>query len=88
MSVRLPVPPERRARERREGRWLDRFADSYVSAAASQTPATLAVIDGPHRLSYGDVDRRIAAAAASLQDLGVLPGEAVSWVAQPKRASA
>ena len=79
MSVRLPVPPERRARERRDGRWLDRFADSYVSAAASQTPATLAVIDGPHRLSYGDVDRRIAAAAASLQDLGVLPGEAVSW---------
>jgi cyclohexanecarboxylate-CoA ligase len=80
MSVRLPaVPASRRELERHGQRWLERFVDDYLSAAAAQTPDTPAVIDGPHCLSYAKADRRIAATAASLQDLGVTPGEVVSW---------
>ncbi len=79
MSVHLPIPHDRRARERREGRWLDRFIDSYASAVAHRTPSAPAVIDGSCCLTYGDADRRIAATAASLQDLDVLRGEVVSW---------
>jgi cyclohexanecarboxylate-CoA ligase len=73
------VPPERAARERQDGRWLDRFVDGYASEAARLTPSAPAVVDGPVCLSYADADRRICATAASLQDLGVARGEAVSW---------
>jgi cyclohexanecarboxylate-CoA ligase len=79
MSVQLRVPPERGVRERQDGRWLDRFVDGYASEAARLTPSAPAVIDGPVCLSYADADRRICATAASLQDLGVARGEAVSW---------
>jgi cyclohexanecarboxylate-CoA ligase len=79
MSVLLRVPPGRGARERQAGRWLDRFIDGYASEAARQTPAAPVVIDGPTCLTYADADRRIAATAASLQDLGVARREVVSW---------
>ena len=79
MSVEVPVSAERARREREEGRWLDRLVDGYASEAARLTPSAPAVIDGPVCLSYEDADRRICATAASLLDLGVARGEAVSW---------
>jgi cyclohexanecarboxylate-CoA ligase len=79
MSVALRVPPGRGARERQAGRWLDRFVDGYASGAARRTPGAPAVIDAAACLSYADADRRIAATAASLQDLGVARAEVVSW---------
>jgi len=79
MTVELRVPPGRAARERRDGRWLDRFVDGYVSEAARLTPAAPAVIDGPACLTYAEADRQIGATAASLQDLGVGRAEVVSW---------
>jgi cyclohexanecarboxylate-CoA ligase len=79
VSIRLRVPRDRGERERREGRWLDRFVDGYVSGAARRTPGAPAVIDAAACLTYADADRRIAATAASLQDLGVAQAEVVSW---------
>ena len=79
MSVALRVPPGRGARERHAGRWLDRFVDGYASDAARRTPGAPAVIDAAACLTYADADRRIAATAASLQDLGVARAEVVSW---------
>lgn len=80
MTIRLPaVPASRQELERHGQRWLDRFIDGYLAAAAAQAPDAPAVIDGPHCLSYGEAARRTAATAASLQDLGVQPGDVVSW---------
>jgi non-ribosomal peptide synthetase component E (peptide arylation enzyme) len=79
VTVALRVPRERGARERRDGRWLDRFIDGYASEAARLTPSALAVADGPSALTYADADRRVSATAASLQDMGVARGEVVSW---------
>jgi len=79
VSIRLRVPRDRGERERQAGQWLDRFVDGYASDAARLAPSAPAVIDGLECLTYADADRRIAAVAASLQDLGVARAEVVSW---------
>lgn len=79
MSVLVTVPPDRGAQERQRGGWLDRFVDSYASDVARRRPGTPAVIDGSSFLTYGEVDRRVTATAASMQNLGVDCGEVVSW---------
>jgi cyclohexanecarboxylate-CoA ligase len=79
MTVQLGVPEARGVRERQGGWWLDRFLDSYLPDVARRRPGAPAVVDGPVCLTYGDADRRITATAASLQDLGVVRGEVVSW---------
>jgi cyclohexanecarboxylate-CoA ligase len=79
VTVKLRVPRDRGERERREGRWLDRFVDGYVAEAARLAPSAPAVIDAAACLTYADAHRQIAATAASLQDLGVGRAEVVSW---------
>jgi cyclohexanecarboxylate-CoA ligase len=79
VSIALRVPPDKGERERRDGRWLDRFVDGYVGEVARRMPEAPAVIDAAACLTYADADRRIAATAASLQDLGVARAEVVSW---------
>ncbi|MFC5753241.1 AMP-binding protein [Actinomadura rugatobispora] len=73
------VPPGRREREVAAGRWRDRMIDGYVAEAAERRPDAPAVIDGDVTLTYAELERRVRATAASLQDLGVVRGEAVSW---------
>jgi cyclohexanecarboxylate-CoA ligase len=53
--------------------------DGYLADAAGERPDALAVVDGDVSLTYGEADRRVAATAASLQDIGVVHGEVVSW---------
>jgi cyclohexanecarboxylate-CoA ligase len=79
MSVSLQVPLDRRSRERAAGCWLDRFIDGYVSDAARRKPSAPMIIDGTACFTYSEVERCISATAASLQELGVGRGEAVSW---------
>jgi cyclohexanecarboxylate-CoA ligase len=65
--------------ERHAGYWLDRYVDSYLPEAATVQPSRLAVVDGAARLSYGELNRAVAAVTASLQRLGVRHGDVVSW---------
>jgi cyclohexanecarboxylate-CoA ligase len=78
-TVPVRVPPERRERERAAGRWRDRMIDGHVADAAERRPDAPAVVDGDVTLTYAGLERRVRAAAASLQDLGVVRGEVVSW---------
>lgn len=46
-------------------------------ATAAQMPAKTAVVCGDERVPYGELQRRVHALAAQLQDAGVAPGERV-----------
>lgn len=75
----MTMPPGRRNEHRRAGHWQDRFVDEYVAAAATRRPDAVAVVDGETVLTYGELDRAVRAVSSGLADLGVRPGEVVSW---------
>jgi cyclohexanecarboxylate-CoA ligase len=63
----------------RQGLWRGHFVDGYLSEAAACTPERVAVTDGMHTVSYVQLARMVDSLAAALIDLGVGPGEVVSW---------
>ena len=77
--IRIGIPAGRRDRARLAGHWQDRLVDSCVGAAAAERPEAVAVVDGAVTLTYGNLERSVRAAAASLAALGVGRGEVVSW---------
>jgi cyclohexanecarboxylate-CoA ligase len=77
--IRIAIPAGRRDAARLAGHWQDRLVDACVAAAAAERPAAVAVVDGAVTLTYGDLERSVRAAAASLAALGVGRGEVVSW---------
>jgi len=77
--IRIGIPAGRRDRARLAGPWQDRLVDSCVGAAAAERPEAVAVVDGAVTLTYGNLERSVRAAAASLAALGVGRGEVVSW---------
>ena len=50
----------------------------HLSGVAAATPDALAVVDGDVRLTYGELDERVARMAAALVAMGVGPGEVVA----------
>jgi acyl-CoA synthetase (AMP-forming)/AMP-acid ligase II len=49
--------------------------------AVLKTPEVLAVIDGDHRLTYKELQRRVEQITSSMRDLGVRPGASVAiWM--------
>jgi cyclohexanecarboxylate-CoA ligase len=77
--IRIEIPAGRRDRARLAGHWQDRLVDACVAAAAAEGPEAVAVVDGAATLTYGNLERSVRAAAASLAALGVGRGEVVSW---------
>jgi cyclohexanecarboxylate-CoA ligase len=77
--IQIGIPVGRRDRARLAGHWQDRLVDAYVAAAAAERPEAVAVVDGKATLTYGNLERSVRAAAASLAALGVGRGEVVSW---------
>jgi cyclohexanecarboxylate-CoA ligase len=77
--IHIAVPAGRRDRARLAGYWRDVLIDAHVAAAARDFPDAVAVIDGPARITYRDLEESVRAVAAGLAGLGVGAGEAVSW---------
>lgn len=75
--IRIAVPDG--ARYRAQGHWQDTYVDRHVTVAASRWPGRVAVVDGDTSLTYAELDRAVDAMGAGLRDLGVGPGEVVSW---------
>jgi cyclohexanecarboxylate-CoA ligase len=69
---------------REAGFWLDRTIDDYLFEAIRRTPDKSALVGyradraGPVRLSYRDLDDKVALAAAALRGLGVERGDVVA----------
>ncbi|MFI6447189.1 amino acid adenylation domain-containing protein [Kitasatospora sp. NPDC050543] len=53
---------------------------AVLDPAAAQDPARLAVVAGTERLTFGDLDRRVAALVERLSAAGVTPGQPVAAV--------
>jgi cyclohexanecarboxylate-CoA ligase len=71
-----PAPPDVRARWRAEGVWTDEtLLDRLARADGSQ----LALVDGPRRLTVGDLRARSDRYAAALWSRGVRPGSVVCF---------
>ncbi|HEY3881791.1 MAG TPA: AMP-binding protein [Trebonia sp.] len=77
--TRIAVPAGGGDRTRLAGYWRDVLIDAHVAAAAREFPEAVAVIEGPARITYRDLEESVRAVAAGLAGLGVGPGEAVSW---------
>lgn len=85
MSLRLgqggvpPLDPQRVEEYRAAGYWTGRtLVDEFQDAVAERSPHDVAIVQGSTRVSWGDLDQQVAAAATSLIDLGVKKGDVVS----------
>lgn len=55
-----------------------RTVSEVLEARAAEAPDRVYLIDGDRRLTYGQVDQQAAALAASLQELGIEPGDRIA----------
>jgi cyclohexanecarboxylate-CoA ligase len=76
-SARLT--PQLVAQYTRPGLWEDRLVDGYVADAAAKDPNGVAVVDRGRTWTFAEIEQMVQRAAAALWNLGVRPGEAVSW---------
>ena len=76
MTPRHPAPPEVQAEWRALGAWT---GETLLDRLAAVDPTTLAVVDGPTRLTVGDLREQSASVAAGLWDVGVRPGDVIAW---------
>ncbi len=68
---------EAAARYRANGWWTGRALGTLLDDAAAVSPAAVALVDGPHRLTFADVHERAVRLAAGLHGIGVGPGDVV-----------
>lgn len=61
------------------GLWEDHLVDAYVAEAARRFPDSPAVYDRGRAWTFAQVEGLVQRTARMLWDLGVRPGEAVSW---------
>jgi cyclohexanecarboxylate-CoA ligase len=71
-----PAPAETRARWRAQGIWTD---ETLLDRLANVDGSSLAIVDGPRRLTVGDLRANSERYAAALWSRGVRPGSVVCW---------
>lgn len=69
----VPFPHEAARTYRERGYWLDRSLAQEFAEAFSRFAARTALVDGPRRYSYADVDRLSTNLALNLLELGLRP---------------
>lgn len=60
--------------------WPSRRLESYLESAAVEAPDSLAVVDGVHELSYGELFQRVCHVVGGLSRMGVQSGDVVTVV--------
>ncbi|WP_019630448.1 (2,3-dihydroxybenzoyl)adenylate synthase [Actinomadura atramentaria] len=73
----VPWPDEAAARYRAAGYWRGETFGALLRAAAARHGGRTAVVGGPHRWTYAELDRRADRAAAGFRALGVAPRDRV-----------
>lgn len=61
------------------GLWEDRLVDSHVADSARKFPNDVAIVDRGNSWTFAEVEDLVQRTARMLWDLGVRPGEVVSW---------
>ena len=72
-----PWPAERAARYRELGYWIDRPLGSLLRARAAASPTHPALVDGPTRLTYAELDDAVDRLAAGLAGIGLRCGDRI-----------
>ena len=62
-----------------QGHWTNEVITDRLDAVAAATPDRIAAIDPRGQLTYGELKRRSDRAALGLLELGVRPGDVVSY---------
>ncbi|WP_328803834.1 (2,3-dihydroxybenzoyl)adenylate synthase [Paracoccus xiamenensis] len=70
-----PFPPQLAAHYRARGYWIDQPLTRALDTQAAARPEAIAMIDGPHQLTYAEVARQAAAMADRLRQQGFGPGD-------------
>ncbi|MFI5607804.1 AMP-binding protein [Amycolatopsis sp. NPDC051903] len=70
---------EQIAKYTRAGFWVDRTITDHLDAAAAATPGKTAFVDSRRSVTYGELRTQVDACALRLLDLGVGPGDVVSF---------
>jgi non-ribosomal peptide synthetase component E (peptide arylation enzyme) len=73
----VPWPAADAARYRRLGYWQDRAITEHLPDQVDRSPDAIAVVDGPVRISYSELMRRVDAAADRLTEHGLSRGDRV-----------
>jgi cyclohexanecarboxylate-CoA ligase len=61
------------------GYWLNRTITDYLDEAADATPDKVAFVDSRRRITYGQLRAQVDRCALGLRELGVAPGDVVSF---------
>jgi cyclohexanecarboxylate-CoA ligase len=73
------LTPERVARHTRDGHWRDRTITDFLDEHADATPDKVAFVDSRRRVTYAELRREVDRCALGLLELGVGPGDVVSF---------
>ncbi|HEV2371937.1 MAG TPA: AMP-binding protein [Streptosporangiaceae bacterium] len=73
----MPWPEDLAARYRREGYWRGEVLGDLARGPAQADPGRTAIVAGPRRLTYAEVDERADRLAAGLAQLGIAAGDRV-----------
>ncbi|WP_058235065.1 (2,3-dihydroxybenzoyl)adenylate synthase [Devriesea agamarum] len=63
----VPYPDEYIERYRANGLWIGQTLDAFLREAVAGDPHRLAIIDGEHQITYGELDHLVARAATLLR---------------------
>ena len=79
MSFETILSHERIDRHTRDGFWVNRTITDYLDEAAAATPDKVAFIDPRRQITYAELRREVDRCALGLLELGVRPGDVVSF---------
>ncbi|HWD01738.1 MAG TPA: AMP-binding protein [Amycolatopsis sp.] len=79
MAFTTILDDEQIAKYTRAGFWVNRTITDHLDEAAAATPGKPAFIDSRRTITYGELRTQVDACALRLLDLGVSPGDVVSF---------
>ena len=79
MSFETILTQERIDQHTRDGFWVNRTITDYLDEAAAATPDKVAFIDPRRQITYAELRREVDRCALGLLELGVRPGDVVSF---------
>ena len=79
MSFETILTTERVAQHTSQGHWLDRTITDYLDEWVATTPDKVAFVDPRRQITYAELKAEVDQAALGLLELGVEPGDVVSF---------
>ncbi len=79
MSFETVLTPQQVEEYTRAGYWVDRTITDFLDEQADRTPDKVAFVDSRRQVTYGELRREVDRCALGFLELGVQPGDVVSF---------